>query len=72
MQANCETVFHPRSGQRGTKLMCKKSPEQCKAKVKCKCCKEKLAIEQETGKLSLNEVDSQFEQQHFVIEIEGE
>lgn len=27
--------------------------------------------EQETGKLSLNEVDTQFEQQHFVIEIEG-
>ena len=72
MQANCETVFHPRSGQRGTKLMCKKSPEQCKAKVKCKCCKEKLAINQETGKLILNEVDSQFEQQHFVIEIKGE
>ena len=67
--------------------MCKKSPEQCKAKVKCKCCKEKLdsncklqviskkfivAIEQETGKLSLNEVDNQFEQQHYVIEVKGE
>ena len=52
--------------------MCKKSPEQCKAKVKCKCCKEKFAIEQETGKLNLNEVDNQFEQQHFVIEIKGE
>lgn len=27
--------------------------------------------EQETGKLNLNEVDNQFEQQHFVIEIKG-
>ena len=69
MQANCETVFHPRSGQRGTKLMCKKSPEQCKAKVKCKCCKEKLAIEQETGKLNLNAVDSSVEHQSSIIEI---
>lgn len=49
--------------------MCKKSPEQCKAKVKCKCCKEDLAIEQETGKLNLNAVDSSFEQQSSIIEI---
>lgn len=77
--------------------MCKKSPEQCNAKVKCKCCikrqemsklrdayleaKEKGEVkpykivvdsEQETGKLGLNEVDNQFEQQHYVIEIKGE
>ena len=52
--------------------MCRKLPDQCKAKLKCKCCKEKLTIEQETGKLNLNEVDNQFEQQHFVIEIKGE
>ena len=54
--------------------MCRKLPDQCKAKVKCKCCKEGLAIKQEDGKLglSLNEVDNQFEQRHFVIEIKGE
>lgn len=52
--------------------MCKKLPEQCKAKVKCRCCKEKLAIEQEGGKLNLNEVDNNFEQQHYIIEIKGE
>ena len=28
--------------------------------------------EQETGKLGLNEVDNQFEKQHYVIEIKGE
>ena len=52
--------------------MCKKSPEQCKAKVKCKCCKEKLDKKQESSKQSLNEVDNNFEQQHYIIEIEGE
>lgn len=77
--------------------MCKKSPEQCNAKVKCKCCikqqemsklreayieaKEngevksyKIIVdsEQENGKLELNEVDIQFEQQHYVIEVKGE
>ena len=40
--------------------------------MKCKCCKEKLDKEQEGGKLNLNEVDNQFEQQHYVIEIKGE
>ena len=49
--------------------MCKKSQEQCKAKVKCKCCKEKLAIEQEADKLGLNEVDNQLEQQSSITEI---
>lgn len=52
--------------------MCKKLPEQCKAKVKCKCCKEKLAFDQENDKLNLSEVDNQFEQQHYVIDIKGE
>ena len=52
--------------------MCRKLPEQCKAKVKCKCCKEKLAIEQEDGKLDINQVDVNFEQQHYIIEIKGE
>ena len=52
--------------------MCKKSQEHCMVKVKCKCCKEKLAIEQETGKLNLNEVDNNFEHQHYIIEIKGE
>ncbi|ULG01866.1 hypothetical protein phiA047_0135 [Aeromonas phage phiA047] len=77
--------------------MCRKSPEQCKAKVKCKCCIKRQEMsklrdayleakengevksykiivdsEQETGKLGLNEVDNQFEQQHYVIEIKGE
>lgn len=51
--------------------MCKKSPDDCKAKVKCKCCKEKLDKEQEDGKLTLNEVDIKFEQQQHVIDIEG-
>lgn len=97
MQANCETVFHPRSGQRGTKILCKKDPDQCKAKTKCSACikrqemskirdayleaKEKGEVssykivvdsEQETGKLNLKEVDNRFEQQYYVIEIEGE
>lgn len=77
--------------------MCKKSPEQCKAKVKCKCCikrqemsklrdayleaKEngevksyKIVVdsEQETSKLNLTELDSQFEQQSFIIDIKGD
>lgn len=76
--------------------MCKKDPNQCKAKPKCSACikrqeiskirnayleaKEKGEVksykilidsEKENDKLSLNEVDNQFEQQHFVIEIEG-
>lgn len=49
--------------------MCKKSPEQCNAKVKCKCCKEKLDKKQESSKLNLNAVDSSFEQQSSIIEI---
>lgn len=77
--------------------MCKKDPDQCKAKIKCSACikrqemsklhdayleaKEKGEVksykivvdsEQEAGKLGLNEVDNQFEQQHYVIEIKGE
>lgn len=28
--------------------------------------------EQENGKLNLNEVDNQFERQHYVIEVKGE
>lgn len=51
--------------------MCRKLPDQCKAKVKCKCCVKPVDSEKENDKLSLNEVDNQFEQQHFVIEIEG-
>lgn len=77
--------------------MCRKDPNQCKAKIKCSACikrqemskirnayleaKEKGEVssykivvdsEQEDGKLNLNEVDSLFEQQYCVIEIEGE
>lgn len=52
--------------------MCRKNPKDCKAKVKCKCCKEKLAIEQKDDTLNLNEVDTQFEQQHYIIETRGE
>ena len=91
--------------------MCKKSPEQCNAKVKCKCCikqqemsklrdayleakengevksykitldsnsmlqgiSKKFLIDssKEDDTLTLTEVDSQFEQQHYIIEIEG-
>ena len=51
--------------------MCKKSPEQCKAKVKCKCCIKQVDKEQECDKLNLNEVDAMFEQQHHVIKIKG-
>ena len=51
--------------------MCKKSPEQCKAKVKCKCCVKPIDKKQESSKLGLNEVDNQFEQQHYIIEIKG-
>ena len=67
--------------------MCKKDTNQCKAKVKCRCCKEKfdsnlqlqgiskkfiVAIDQENDKLNLSEVDNQFDQQHYVIDIKGE
>ena len=53
--------------------MCRKSPEPCQAKTKCKCCVKMVDSEQETGKLNLNEVDNNFEQQqHYIIEIKGE
>lgn len=52
--------------------MCRKNPKDCKAKIRCECCKEKLAIEQKDDKLSLDEVDTMFEQQHHVIKIKGE
>ncbi|ULG01404.1 hypothetical protein phiA019_0057 [Aeromonas phage phiA019] len=77
--------------------MCKKSPEQCKAKVKCKCCikrqemsklreayleakengevksyKITLDSNREDDTLTLNEVDSKFEQQSFIIDIRGD
>lgn len=76
--------------------MCRKSPEHCKAKIKCKCCikqqemsklrdayleaKEngevksyKITLDSNKGDdtLTLNEVDSKLEQQHYVIEIKG-
>lgn len=77
--------------------MCKKSPDQCKVKVKCKCCVKRqemsklrdayleakengevksyiitLDSNKEDGKLTLNEVDSKLEQQHYVIDVKGE
>ena len=52
--------------------MCKKSQEQCKAKTKCKCCIRHLDKKQESGKLGLNEVDNQFEQQLFIINVKGD
>lgn len=74
--------------------MCKKSPKQCKAKVKCSACikrqemsklrdayleaKEKgevkitLDSNKEPDILTLNEVDTMFEQQYYVIDIKGE
>ena len=52
--------------------MCKKSQEQCKAKTKCKCCTKPIDNELENDKLNLSEVDNQFEQQHYVIDIKGE
>lgn len=52
--------------------MCRKSPEQCKAKIKCKCCKFSIDKEQEDAKLTINEVDIKFEQQQHVIDIKGE
>lgn len=52
--------------------MCKKSQEQCKAKTKCKCCTKPLDKEKEGGKLNLTELDSQFEQQSFIIDIKGD
>ena len=52
--------------------MCKKLPEQCKAKVKCKCCTKPLDKEKEGSKLNLTELDSQFEQQSFIIDIKGD
>lgn len=52
--------------------MCRKNPKDCKAKIKCKCCKEKLAIEQKDDKLILDQVDVTFEQYHCIIEVKGE
>lgn len=77
--------------------MCRKSPEQCKAKVKCECCikrqemsklrdayleakengevksyKITLDSNKEDDTLTLNEVDSKLEQQHYVIDVKGE
>lgn len=68
--------------------MCKKSPDNCKAKIKCqrcsyavkqsfiplvdKSCEEKLVIEQEDDKLNLTELDSQFEHQYYVIDVKGD
>lgn len=44
---------------------------EAKEKGEVKSYKILIDSEQEDGKLSINEVDNQFEQQHFVIEIEG-
>ena len=52
--------------------MCRKLPDQCKAKVKCKCYVKPVDKEQRDGKLNLNEVDNKLEQQQYLIEIEGE
>lgn len=77
--------------------MCKKPPEQCRAKVKCTACikrqemskirnayleaKEKGEVKsykiivdsnREDDTLTLNEVDSKYEQQLFIINVEGE
>lgn len=52
--------------------MCKKSPEQCKTKVKCKCCVKPVDKGQRDGKLSLNEMDNNFEQQNYAIDVKGE
>ena len=49
--------------------MCRKLPDQCKAKVKCKCYVKPVDKEQRDGKLNLNEVDNQLEQQGSIIEI---
>lgn len=49
--------------------MCRKLPDQCKAKVKCKCYVKPVDKEQRDGKLNLNAVDSSFEQQSSIIEI---
>lgn len=76
--------------------MCRKSPEHCKAKIKCKCCikrqemsklrvayleakengevksyKITLDSNKQDDTLTLNEVDSEFEQQQHVVEIKG-
>ena len=45
---------------------------EAKEKGEVKSYKILIDSEQEDGKLSLNEVDNQFEQQHYVIEIKGE
>lgn len=59
--------------------MCKKPPEKCKAKVKCKVCpsrKEKLQKEfaspKEYDKISLNDMDNMFEQNQYIISVKGE
>lgn len=52
--------------------VCRKPPEHCKAKVKCKCCKITLDKDKEHDKVTLDEVDNQFDQQHCIIEIKGD
>lgn len=52
--------------------MYKKSQEQCKAKVKCKCCKVLIDNSENHDKISLNEVDSCFQEQQYIVYVKGE
>lgn len=52
--------------------MCKKSPENCKAKVKCQICKVLLDNQENRDKISLNTVDALLEQQTYIIDIKGD
>lgn len=47
--------------------MCKKLPEQCKAKVKCECCKVLIDNSENHDKISLNEIGSCFQEQQYII-----
>lgn len=52
--------------------MCKKLPEQCKAKVKCECCKVLIDNSENHDNISLNEIGSCFQEQQYIILVKGE
>lgn len=52
--------------------MCKKSPKDYKAKIKCKVCKVLLDNSENDAKISLNEVDNSFQEQQYIVYVKGE
>lgn len=52
--------------------MCKKSPKDCKAKIKCGVCKDSLDNSENDAKISLNEVDNSFQEKQYIVYVKGE